>query len=65
MVAEGLGDRGLGRAADASAVIVARSRATADRLAEMAGSLNAMIGLFVLEPEGGEAAPTAGVPAPN
>jgi methyl-accepting chemotaxis protein len=54
VVADGLGDRGLGRVADASAVIVARSRATADRLAEMAGSLNAMIGLFVIEPDRSE-----------
>ena len=37
------------RAAHAGAVIAARSQATADRLAEMAGNLDAMIGMFVIE----------------
>jgi len=49
MVADGLGDQGLGRAAHASSVIAARSQATADRLAEMAGNLDAIIGMFVIE----------------
>jgi methyl-accepting chemotaxis protein len=48
-VAEGMGDQGLGKAADVSAVIVARNRAAADRMARMAGTLNAMIGTFVIE----------------
>ena len=51
MVADGLGEQGLGRAAHAGAVIAARSQATADRLAEMAGNLDAMIGMFVIDRE--------------
>jgi methyl-accepting chemotaxis protein len=48
-VAEGLGDKGLGRAAEVSAVIVARNQAAADRLAEMAATLEAMLGMFTVE----------------
>jgi methyl-accepting chemotaxis protein len=48
-VADGLGERGLGRAAEVSAVIVARNQAAADRLAEMAATLDAMLAMFVIE----------------
>jgi methyl-accepting chemotaxis protein len=59
-VADGLGERGLGRAAEVSAVIVARNQAAADRLAEMAATLDAMLGMFVISapaalPEGSAA----------
>jgi methyl-accepting chemotaxis protein len=54
-VAEGLGDKGLGRAAEVSSVIVARNQAAADRLAEMAATLDAMLAMFVIE---APAAPT-------
>jgi methyl-accepting chemotaxis protein len=67
-VADGLGDKGLGRAAEVSAVIVARNQAAADRLAEMAATLNAMIGMFVIERPGAAPAatgdPTGDVAAP-
>ncbi|HZP28060.1 MAG TPA: methyl-accepting chemotaxis protein [Acidimicrobiia bacterium] len=58
-VADGLGERGLGRAADVSAVIVARNQAAADRLSEMAATLNAMIGMFVVQPVSESASPAA------
>jgi methyl-accepting chemotaxis protein len=57
-VAEGLGDKGLGRAAEVSAVIVARNQAAADRLAEMAATLDAMLGMFTI----GQPAEPAAVP---
>jgi methyl-accepting chemotaxis protein len=59
-VADGLGERGLGRAAEVSAVIVARNQAAADRLAEMAATLEAMLGMFVLEAPEQEPAVPAG-----